>query len=319
MHRILERQISRSIGTLPADTPHPWLDLLQAVSNAYAHADDDRRLLTRSIELSSREFSELNERLRLEKETVEQKVRERTAELTKANAALRELDERKSEFLSIAAHQLRTPLSGLKWALNMLIGGEAGPLSNEQKTLLMKSYEANERLISLVGDMLQANKIEKKTLQLNKSRTHILDLLDNVLYEVLPNASKRRVSIRFERRDDTLPPLVVDPEKIRAVFQNLLENAVKYSQEGGEVIISVTREGNGVRCAITDHGIGISAEARPHIFSRFFRADNAKKLDPNGTGLGLYIAKSIIDMHGGRIWFESGKDGGTTFYVTIGA
>jgi len=319
MHRVLERQVVRSLGALPrADTPQEWLALLQVVSDTYTHADDDRRLLERSLELSSKEFAEINKRLRSENEIIEQEVRYRTEELTKANAELKELDTRKSEFLSIAAHQLRTPLSGLKWALNMLIRGEIGPISDEQKVLLMKSYEGNERLIELVNDMLQANRIERGVLPLTTTRTQLLDLVDNVLYEVLPSALKANVSIRFDRRDETLPPLMVDPERMRAVFQNLLENAVRYSQPGGEVLISASRMGNGVQFTITDHGIGIPADEQSRIFSRFFRARNAKKMDPNGTGLGLYIVKNIIDMHSGKIWLESNENKGTTFYFSLG-
>src|SRR3989344_3094461 len=161
MHRVLERQIIRTLGALPPEnTPREWLALLETISETYTHADEDRRLLTRSLDLSSKEFAEINKRLLSENEIIEKEVRARTEELTKANAELMELDKRKSEFLSIAAHQLRTPLSGLKWALNMLIQGEYGPLSNEQKVLLMKSYEGNERLIKLVNEMLHATRID---------------------------------------------------------------------------------------------------------------------------------------------------------------
>lgn len=317
MHRVLERQIIRFLGALPGeDAPHAWQDLLRAVSETYAHADEDRRLLTRSLELSSKEFVEINKRLRSENEIIEQEVRKRTEELTRANAELRELDKRKTEFLSVAAHQLRTPLSGLKWALNMLIEGEVGPVSNEQKVLLMKSYEGNERLIRLINEMLHAAKIDAGTLPLQKTSTQLLDLLDNVLYEVLPGASRAQVSIHFDRRDD-IPPVMVDPEKMRAVFQNLLENAIKYSTPGGEVSISASRAGNTVRFAIRDHGIGIPLSEQAHIFTRFFRAENAKKLDPNGTGLGLYTVKNVIEMHGGTIRLESGEGTGTTFYFTL--
>lgn len=319
MHRVLERQIIRSLGALPGEEmPREWLSLLRAVSETYAHADEDRRLLTRSLELSSKEFVELNKRLQSENEIIEQEVQARTEELTRANAELRELDKRKSEFLSIAAHQLRTPLSGLKWALNMLIQGEFGPLSNEQKVLLMKSYEANERLIRLVNEMLHATRIDTGTLSLQKTSTQLLDLLDNVLYEVMPSASKAQVSVRFDQRE-ALPPAMVDPERMRAVFQNLLENAIKYSKPGGEIRISARRIGHKVQFSISDDGIGIPVKEQGRIFTRFFRAENAKKVDPNGTGLGLYIVKNVIDMHGGSTWLESTEGKGTTFHFALDA
>ncbi len=333
MHRVLERQIRRTLGAFPStDTPSEWLALLQAVSDTYAHADEDRKLLSRSLELSSKEFVEMNKQLHSENEIIEQKVRDRTEELrklldtqrqlslelTKANAGLRELDERKSEFLSIAAHQLRTPLSGIKWALDMLIKDQVGPVSNEQKILLMKSYEGNERMIGLVNEMLHANQIDAGTFALQMVSTQVLDLIDNVLYEILPSASKRKITIRFDHRDNTLPPLIVDPEKMRAVFQNLLENAAKYSRPGGEISISLSREGGKVQFSVRDHGIGIPADEQARIFSRFFRARNARKMDPGGNGLGLYIVKNIIEMHGGNIWLESSENNGSTFYFTLG-
>src|SRR3989344_4402865 len=172
--------------------------------------------------------------------------RQRDIELTKANAELRELDQRKSEFLSVAAPQLRTPLSGLKWALQMLIKDEGGSLSKEQKSLLMKSCEGNERMIDLVDQMLHANQIEAGIFALQKAPTQILDLVDSVLYEVSHIAGGKNVRITFDRGSAELPPLMIDQTKMRAVFQNLLENAVKYSKPGGEVSIAVSRADNAV-------------------------------------------------------------------------
>ncbi|MDO8575974.1 MAG: HAMP domain-containing sensor histidine kinase [bacterium] len=243
--------------------------------------------------------------------------RQRDIELTKANAELRELDQRKSEFLSVAAHQLRTPLSGLKWALQMLIKGENGPLTKEQKVLLTKSYEGNERLIDLVDQMLHANQIEAGIFALQKAPTQILDLVDSVLYEVSHIAGGKNVRITFDRGGTALPPLMIDQTKMRAVFQNLLENAVKYSKPGGEVTITVSRTDKAVQFKVKDTGIGIPKDQQAQIFSRFFRARNAQMSDPNGNGLGLYIVRSIVEMHGGTLRFESGEDEGTAFYFGL--
>jgi len=287
------------------------------VSDTYEHADEDRQLLSRSLDLSSGEFVEMNKKLRSENEIVEQKVRDRTEELTRANRELQELDQRKSEFLLIAAHQLRTPLSGIKWALNMLVGGQVGSVSDEQKALLMRICEGNERMIGLVNEMLSANQIDVGTFTLQTASTQVLDLVDSVISEILPNASKAKVAIVFDRRDNTIPELVVDPEKIRMVFQNLIDNAIKYSCPGGEISVSASREGNKTQFAIQDHGIGIPVDEQDRVFSRFFRASNAMKMDPNGTGLGLYIAKSIVEKHGGKVWFTSEENKGTTFYCAF--
>ncbi|KKU68414.1 MAG: Sensor protein resE [Parcubacteria group bacterium GW2011_GWA2_47_16] len=241
----------------------------------------------------------------------------RDLELTHANDKLRELDERKSEFLSVVAHQLRTPLSGIKWTLSMIMNGELGPISNDQKVFIMKSYESNDRMIELVESMLHADRIDSGKFDFKPTPTQIFDLIDNVLYEVLPSAHKRGVQIKFNGRDLSIPQLNVDQEKMRAVFQNLLDNAIKYSRAGGTVSIDITRDAEKVKVAISDQGIGVPEDQKALIFSRFFRARNALKVETDGNGLGLFIVKSIIEKHGGKIWFESKENAGTTFYFTI--
>jgi len=241
----------------------------------------------------------------------------RDLELTRANEKLRELDERKSEFVSVVAHQLRTPLSGIKWTLNMIVNEELGTLSTEQKTFLMKSYESNERMIALIDDMLGADRVESGKFHYIFTETQLLDLFDNVLYEILPLANKRKISIQFTTRDPNTPKVFIDPEKIRAVIQNLLENAIKYTRDAGTVNISIVSENGFVKVAVQDNGIGIPKMEQRNVFNRFFRATNALKVQTDGSGLGLFIVKSIIEKHGGKIWFESNENMGSTFYFTL--
>ncbi len=229
------------------------------------------------------------------------------------------LERRKSEFVSVVAHQLRTPLSGLKWTLHMLIKGDMGPLSEEQKTFLMKSYENNERMIALVNDMLAADRVESGRLKYNLIRINLFDLFENVLFEVFPNAQKRGVKINFVRPKNGQFTVLVDPSKIRAVIQNLLENAIKYTMEKGTVTVELTEEGSDIKIIIRDTGIGIPPSQQSQIFSRFFRASNATVVEPNGTGLGLYMVKKIVEQHGGKVWFESVEGQGSSFFVTLPA
>jgi signal transduction histidine kinase len=229
----------------------------------------------------------------------------------------KELEKKKSDFISLVTHQLRTPLSGLKWTLRMLINGDLGPLSNEQKVFLMKSYEGNERMISLVDNILGINKIEFDQYRYNYVTTKILDLLDNVLYEISPTAGRKRITIQIINRDENIPSVMVDPEKMRAVLQNILENAVKYSLEGGVVTIKADYAQGFVRVSVKDTGIGIPKAQQQNIFSQFFRAQNATDSVKQGSGLGLYIVKNIIEKHHGKIWFESIEGKGTTFFFTV--
>ncbi|TSC85169.1 MAG: multi-sensor signal transduction histidine kinase [Parcubacteria group bacterium Gr01-1014_17] len=243
---------------------------------------------------------------------------QRDFKLSLANEELRELDRLKSEFVSVAAHQLRTPLSAIKWAIDMLVSGELGKLGNEQKTFLMKAYESTERMILLINDMLSADRIESGRFLFMFTPTNLLDLLDKVLYEVLPQANKKKLAIRFEKRPTTLPPVSADPERMRVVFQNLLENAIAYTMEGGLIRLAVEAREKEIEFTVADNGIGIPKEQQPYIFNRLFRAKNAVKAETNGSGLGLFIAKTIVEKHGGRIWFESeGTGHGSSFYFTI--
>ncbi|MFA6050015.1 MAG: HAMP domain-containing sensor histidine kinase [Candidatus Paceibacterota bacterium] len=243
----------------------------------------------------------------------------RDLELTKANEKLHALDERKSEFVSIVAHQLRTPLSGIKWTLNMLIKGEFGQLQSEQQAFLMKAYENNQRLIVLVEDMLSVDRIESGKSKFVFTEIQLLDLFDNVLFEVHANALQNNVTIEFGERPGDLPKVSADAEQMRAVVQNLLDNAVRYTPKGGKVRIDFSKEGDSVKVAIKDNGIGIPEAEKVRIFNRFFRSRNAIRVKPDGSGLGLFIVKGIIERHGGNVWFESKEGEGTTFFFTVKA
>lgn len=241
----------------------------------------------------------------------------RDRELTKANELLRELDERKSEFLSVVAHQLRTPLSGIKWTLNMILGGDLGPLTNEQKTFLMKGYESNQRMIGLIEDMLGADRIGSGKLKYRFVRVQIMDIIDNVLYDIIQLAKKKNISMTFVDRNENLPKVYIDPDKMRDVILNLVENAIKYSPEKGTIKIAAVEDNGFVKVSIQDQGIGIPKEQQKNIFSRFFRASNAVRIQTDGSGLGLFIVKGILEKHGGQIWFESEEGKGSTFYFTV--
>ena len=241
----------------------------------------------------------------------------RDLELSRANEKLQQLDEVKSNFISVVAHQLRTPLSGIKWTLSMLLNGDMGLLNNDQKTFLMKSYESNTRMITLVNDMLVADGIQSGRVHYGFKHTDIIDLMDNVLFDVNPVASKKNISIKYKSKFENLPQVYVDPETMRAVVQNLLENAIKYTIEGGKIMIDVENDGNNLTISIADNGIGIPNEQQKNVFNKFFRASNAIKQETDGSGLGLFIAKSIVEKNGGRIWFESSEGQGSTFYFTL--
>lgn len=241
----------------------------------------------------------------------------REKELTVANEQLRELDKAKSEFISIAAHQLRTPLSAIKWTLSLIIDDESKNLTAEQQSLIMKGYESNERIIRLVNDMLMVTRIESGKVQYNLSPFHVEDLIESVILDFAGIAHARKIKLSFEKSSTQLPYVNADAEKIRGVLQNLIENSMHYTKDGGRVALKAALENDMVKVMVEDNGIGIPLNQQASVFNKFFRADNAMKMQTDGSGLGLFVIKNIVEKHGGRIGFVSDGKKGSLFYFTL--
>lgn len=224
----------------------------------------------------------------------------------------------KSEFVSIAAHQLRTPLSAIKWTLTSLLDEDFGVLNDEQKKYLGKTNLSNERMINLVDDLLNLSRIEEGRYVYKTSVVSIKDLMNAVLKAVELKANEKKIKLNF-KLGRGLPDLVIDEEKMKLVIQNLIENAINYSHKNSSVEITARNNAKEkeVIFSIIDSGIGIPKEQKQRIFTKFFRAENAIRAETVGSGLGLFIDKNIIEAHKGKIWFESELDKGSTFYFSI--
>lgn len=261
------------------------------------------------------------ERLRLLNEAYNSYARQlvrKDLDLTKQNERFNQLDKDKSEFVSTVSHQLRTPLSAIKWTLDTLLKSEdLGPMSVEQRALLMKAYEYNERIINLIRDMLGVDRIESGTFGFSFIDINIVDLVNNIVEEVESQAQRRNIKIVVNKTDN-LPKISVDPQKMRAVFQNLIENSLKYTRSGGQITVDFRPlDTDKMSVTVSDNGIGIPKDQQANIFNRFFRAENAKALDPEGSGLGLFIVKTIVNRHNGDMTFESEEGKGTTFHIVL--
>lgn len=242
----------------------------------------------------------------------------RDLELTRANEKLRALDQLKTDFITIATHQLRTPLTAIRWILNMLLRGDLGTITDEQRTYLMKAHESNNRMVALLSSMLSSDRLSSERLNINPTATAMLpDLADNVLTEIQPLADKRSVNLIFAERRDSYPRVNIDPQNMRAVLQNLLENAIKYTPPGGNVTLSILEHSDSLVFTVSDTGIGIPPDQQENVFKRFFRAQNAIRMETDGSGLGLFIVKSIVEKFKGDIAFESKENEGTTFRVVL--
>lgn len=224
----------------------------------------------------------------------------------------------KADIVSISAHQIRTSLSALKWIIKMFLDGDLGNLTAEQESLMRKAYESNDRAISVVSELLLANKTEviadKKYVF---TEVGIMELIENSIFDFSGEAHTKGIEIIFLKPEMSIPSVSADKEKIRVVVQNLLENAIKYSNMHGKIFITVTNKDGSVQVSVKDTGVGISEEGKKKIFEKFFRDKEAQKKEIMGSGIGLFTSKKIVEDHKGKIWFESREGEGTTFFFTI--
>lgn len=241
----------------------------------------------------------------------------RDVELSSLNERLRELDRAKSGFVSIVAHQLRTPLSAVKWVIKMVLDGDVGPLNPEQREFLHKGYDSNERMIRLINDMLDVVQIESGKLRYELGAVQIEELIHDVLLEFVGLLQQKHLKLTLDLPNSPLPPVYGDAGKIRIVLQNLIDNAMKYTPERGRVTIRCRPEGPALKVIVEDSGIGIPDHQQTQVFTRFFRGDNAIKMETDGSGLGLFIIKNIVEHLGGKIWFTSQENAGSTFTFTV--
>ena len=240
----------------------------------------------------------------------------------------REIDHAKSEFVSLASHQLRTPLTAIGWYVEMLQSGDAGVLNDKQNKYLSEIYTGNKRMVELVNALLNVSRIELGTFVVEPEPTDVVLLARSVVNEQKSQIEAKKLKLSEKYAKD-LPLFNADPKLLRMVFQNLLSNAVKYTPKGGAIEFALWMVKGGesvdvqkadedsIAVKVTDAGYGIPKKQQNQIFTKFFRADNVRKKDTEGTGLGLYIVKAIVDHSGSKIWFESVENKGAIFYVTL--
>ena len=229
------------------------------------------------------------------------------------------LRKTQSDFITIVAHQLRTPLSGLSWTLEMLADKEIGPLTPEQEKLIDDGRKAMKESLKTVEDLLNAAQIEEGRFGFQFSMTDIEKIIENVLIKFEPVAKINNVKLIFQRPEFQLEPFIMDPLRIKLVLEVLVDNGLKYNVKNGEVRVRIDpMEGKPfILISVEDTGVGISREDLSRLFTKFFRSKAALKGQTSGIGLGLYLAKNIIERHGGKIWAKSALGRGSIFTFSL--
>jgi signal transduction histidine kinase len=238
-------------------------------------------------------------------------------ELEKAYVELKKLDTAKSEFISIASHQLRTPLAAMKGYLSMILDENYGPITARIKTKLQNVFLSNERLIRMVNDLLNVSRIESGRAELNIEETSVEDIIKGAVDILKLQAKDKKLHLIWEKPDKTLPKILVDADKTREIILNIIDNAIKYTQEG-DVKVTAKAKQDSVLIKIADTGAGMSEEEIAKMFKSFSRGSAGNQFFTEGMGLGLYIARQFTDMQHGKIWAESdGKGKGSTFFLEL--
>lgn len=278
------------------------LQVLQIISSQVAMAIENATLYQETLDFNLK---------------LGQEVEKATHDLRLANEKLTKLDQAKSEFISIASHQLRTPLTVIKGYISMMLEKSFGDLSDTETDALKKVYESNERLIKLVENLLNISRIESGRLQFLYEDMHLETVVDSVVGELETTAKKKKLKLIYKKPKKLLPLVKLDAEKIRQVIMNLIDNSIKYTNRG-TVTVTLKQAKKNIEFSVSDSGMGISKSDLKNLFKKFSRGKDVSLVHTEGTGLGLFVAKQMIQYHKGKIWAESrGVGKGSRFVFTL--
>jgi signal transduction histidine kinase len=285
-----------------------------------AHIGDDvEDSAVEELQQQNRDFvkilGELEEK-REELEKVNQQLSETNRELNEANAKLRELSEMKEEFLALTTHDLRSPLTVISGVISFFTSGRLGELSPEQKNMVSMMERNTQNLIELVNDLLDASKLESGTIRLDVASIDMRGVLDELREAMEPLAKEKGIEL-VETLPADLPLVEADRAKLRRIILNLLSNALKFTRKGGRIEVRVERQDDRVRISVSDTGVGIAPDDLARLFDKYEQARSRATRGEKGTGLGLYITRQLLELHGSKIKVESEVGRGSTFSFTL--
>lgn len=248
--------------------------------------------------------------------TLQEKIEDATRKLRRTNEKLRQLDETKDDFISMASHQLRTPLTSVKGYVSMVIDGDAGPLTPLQKKLLNQSFISAQRMVYLISDLLNVSRLRTGKFVIEPVPTNLATIVSEEVKQLVETAKGRNLELTYHKPEH-FPSLMLDETKTRQVIMNFVDNAIYYTPSGGHITINLIDKPQAIELTVVDDGIGVPKAEQHHLFSKFYRANNAKRARPDGTGLGLFMAKKVIIAQGGAIIFKSQEGKGSMFGFTF--
>lgn len=244
--------------------------------------------------------------------TLQNRINDATAKLKHSNDKLREMDNTKDEFISMASHQLRTPLTSVKGYLSMVLDGDAGKISDTQRQLLNQAFVSSQRMVYLIADLLNVSRLKTGKFVIDLAPTNLAQVVESEISQLTEVAKSKNITLTFDK-PDTVPDIELDETKTRQVIMNFVDNAIYYTPAGGKIKIEVKTDRSSVYFVVKDNGMGVPKSEQEHLFTKFYRAKNAQKVRPDGTGLGLFMAKKVISEQGGDLLFESTEGKGSTF------
>ncbi|HEU4914897.1 MAG TPA: ATP-binding protein [Candidatus Saccharimonadales bacterium] len=243
---------------------------------------------------------------------LEQRVEEATRHLRQTNAKLRMLDETKDDFISMASHQLRTPLTSVKGYVSMVLDGDAGKITPLQRKLLNQSFVSSQRMVYLISDLLNLSRLRTGKFVIEPTPCNLADIIKGEIEQLKETAKGRSLELAYQKPEH-FPTYMLDETKLRQVIMNFVDNAIYYTPAGGRVTVNLVEKPETIEFTVVDNGIGVPRHEQHHLFSKFYRANNAKRARPDGTGLGLFMAKKVVIAQGGAIIFKSQEGKGSTF------
>lgn len=249
--------------------------------------------------------------------TLTQRVDDATHKLKRANARLVALDQNKDDFISMVSHQLRTPLTSIKGYASMLLDGDGGmPLNKSEQRFVQQILFSSQQMVAMIGDLLNLSRLNSGHFDMQRTPTDIVALVRDQIHQLKHIADQKEITIDFDY-DKGMPLVTIDKDKMQQVVMNFIDNAVHYTPPKGEVVVNLSLSKRSLDLKVSDSGIGVPKSDQSKLFSRYFRANNAKKYRPSGTGIGLYMAKKVIISHGGAVIFRANPKGGSTFGFSL--